>query len=346
MRNHSSRAIVSSYGFLLALALCAGACRGPDSGLPGGPNPDLASPLTDGATPIDIALPADGPPGGFCQGPVAKVDSRGGLVAPATVTSSRLILNCCDGVSFRFHVESVAGVRPTLMIRGEGGKMPSGDFDLAMLPRNVGVNLFADDMVLNANLAGTVHIDVPGGQNDPIRVRACVTVSAPGTPLDGARLYTPDFPVMPWGWDERFTIKLLSDRSITAAQASQQPIGNLALAAEPLVRVSSLGFYEKSNHRGHWDPWSTTEALRNRVGAVGTQGVPFVVEAEGQRIYLGAFYARSSSQSFAGPVIVMDDLTADGFTIDPSYPPKPVTPDPRADPRILKALGESGKLAP
>ena len=44
-----------------------------------------------------------------------------------------LVLNCCEGVRLRFHVEKTVGVLPSLAIRQLGGQLPMGDFELAHL---------------------------------------------------------------------------------------------------------------------------------------------------------------------------------------------------------------------
>ena len=64
--------------------------------------------------------------------------------------------------------------------------------------------------------------------------------------------------------------------------------------------------------------------------------------ANGERIYLGAFWTSFSSQSVDLPVI--DTLLRD-WTIRPGYPwVHQLAPDPRGDARIRKALRNLGKL--
>jgi hypothetical protein len=74
--------------------------------------------------------------------------------------------------------------------------------------------------------------------------------------------------------------------------------------------------------------------------------MPFVVVADGQRIYIGVFVTCSSSMSFAVPAIVVDrqkvvkDQPPDTLVIERAYPQASfgVGPDPRSDPRIKTAL--------
>jgi len=73
---------------------------------------------------------------------------------------------------------------------------------------------------------------------------------------------------------------------------------------------------------------------------------PFVLKASEQPIYVGAFYTRFSSSSFAGPVILSDttfisaNLTNNvTFRIELGYPGTfPGMADPRRDSRIVLAV--------
>ena len=67
-----------------------------------------------------------------------------------------------------------------------------------------------------------------------------------------------------------------------------------------------------------------------------------MVVVDGVRIYLGTFMSDISSIPPAGPVIVTDEITADGLAIQPPW----TGTDPRNDPRIIQALTEAGKLVP
>jgi len=82
---------------------------------------------------------------------------------------------------------------------------------------------------------------------------------------------------------------------------------------------------------------------------ISLDGVPFVVMADGQRIYMGAFITGLSSFAISGPEVFGEEIVEDGF---PIYPPNehimpgPAAPDLRSDPRILKVLTEAGRLVP
>ena len=302
------------------------------------------SDATDSA--IDSSADTDNGLAAFCQGSAAKVQRGVMVVSPAAVSSSELVLDCCMGVVARFHVANTIGARVDVLIRGMGGNPPAGDLDLAHPPTGLAVSIASDGTMVTASLSGTVRLDRPANYVDPSHVSICAEIHAPGSALEGVRLYVSNFPVAGWGAQDRLTFKLLSDPKLTAQTAATMPLASLALATEPVIRLSSIAWYEGTQHRVFWDQLATTAALRNKVGNVGTQGVPFVVEADGERIYLGTFYSLISSQTFPGPTIVMENLSPDGFTIDPAYPAPMTGTDLRSDPRILKVLTETGKRVP
>jgi hypothetical protein len=285
----------------------------------------------------------------FCQGSVPKIQLGSVTKGPAAVSSTELVMNCCEGVLLNFHAAELPTGRLDVMIRGMGGMVPAGDHDLAKLPAGFEVRLSNDATSLGeglpAALTGSVRIDRPANSADPYKASLCAEIHAPGLPLDGVRLYAREFPVARWGWHDRLSVKLLADPKITAQTALQQSLASLALDPEPLLGLNNIGWYTK-DHRVHWGMLMGKKALINRVGQVGTQGVPFVVVADGQRVYLGAFYSLLSSQSFAGPMVLVEAIDDAGFAIDPSYPVGSPAQDVRADPRILKVLGEAGKLVP
>ena len=60
-------------------------------------------------------------------------------------------------------------------------------------------------------------------------------------------------------------------------------------------------------------------------------------------IYLGTFTSPISSIGPRGPWLNVEDITSDGFVIEP---PWDGATDPRSDTRIIQALTETGKLVP
>jgi hypothetical protein len=145
-----------------------------------------------------------------------------------------------------------------------------------------------------------------------------------------------------------FAIYLVADQvdgRITAYGRGEW--SQLRLAASPLITGDDLVSYEWSTHAMKL----RREALA-RIPRPPVHGTPFVVVANGQRVYLGAFVTILSSMPFAVPTISIDaqmvhpEQTADTLVIERAYPSPSfgTAPDPRSDERIKKALTALGKV--
>ena len=132
------------------------------------------------------------------------------------------------------------------------------------------------------------------------------------------------------------------DRRITAYGNGDW--SRIRLSESPVISASDIISYEFTNHSMRLRP----EALA-RIPRPPVEGTPFVVVANGERIYLGAFTTISSSMSFAVPCIDVDARTfvtnqpADTLVIYPGGAPG-AGPDPRGDRRIRTALSALQKL--
>jgi hypothetical protein len=133
-------------------------------------------------------------------------------------------------------------------------------------------------------------------------------------------------------------------RMITKAEGDWSRI---SLAESPVISDADIIEYDFSNHSMKLRP----EALA-RVPRPPVDGTPFVVVANGEPTYLGAFVTSASSMSFAVPVIEVDrraiftNQPPDTLVIDRAYP-QPSTvigPDPRNDLRIIQALSALQKI--
>lgn len=121
----------------------------------------------------------------------------------------------------------------------------------------------------------------------------------------------------------------------------------LRLSASPLIAGADIISYAVSTHAMRLRP----EALA-RLPRPPVSGTPFVVVAQGHRVYLGVFITLASSRSFAVPAIVVDRYVMDPaqprdtLVIERSYPSPEfgVGPDPRGDDRIKAALTALQKL--
>ncbi|HWQ91129.1 MAG TPA: hypothetical protein VN673_05620, partial [Clostridia bacterium] len=116
----------------------------------------------------------------------------------------------------------------------------------------------------------------------------------------------------------------------------------LPLLSEPIISDQDLVSYDWNSHTMRLKDGSPPRTL----GLVPVDGIPFVVVANGEKIYFGAFVTTISSKSFAVPTITVHVQESPSLTIDRAYPDPSfgVGGDPRGDNRIRKALETAGKL--
>jgi len=126
------------------------------------------------------------------------------------------------------------------------------------------------------------------------------------------------------------------------------------LADSPVIAASDIISYDFSKHAMVLKSGTVariSKALGGTPGAL-VAGVPFVVLAHGQRVYLGVFVSTASSRAFAVPTIYLDrqvlDATLPKDMVIIGGPFASSTgerrPDPRGDERIKTALAELHKL--
>lgn len=134
----------------------------------------------------------------------------------------------------------------------------------------------------------------------------------------------------------RFAIYLVKEtNTITAIEKG---IGNVELEGNPIISGKDIKSYNWSDHTIEFN-----EEIYGRIPKVPMSGLPFVVVADGERIYTGAFWTSFSSVSTDLPVI---DVLIKPFKIVMGYPGKPDNAsDQRNDMRIYKVLKETGKLS-
>ncbi|NLF64766.1 MAG: hypothetical protein GX579_09190 [Chloroflexi bacterium] len=142
---------------------------------------------------------------------------------------------------------------------------------------------------------------------------------------------------------EGLAVYLLAEEG-PAALLEGVALDDLALAETPIIGPADIRAYDAATHT-----MSISEEAMARVRAlfeppVPTGGVPFVMTANGERIYAGAFWTMLSSLSYDG-VVILDPLPLSSvmpgdLRITLGYPaPELFTgEDPRSDPRILEAL--------
>jgi hypothetical protein len=126
-------------------------------------------------------------------------------------------------------------------------------------------------------------------------------------------------------------------------------INKIILGDEPVLTAVDIVSYDWNTHtmeltdRGLHSIPATKE--------VGVHGKPFVVVADGQRCYIGAFWTAFSSIAYPNPVIEVSlDTRSNKVPIRRAYPFPYETNgtktknDPRTDKRIFKVLSELHKL--
>jgi hypothetical protein len=138
---------------------------------------------------------------------------------------------------------------------------------------------------------------------------------------------------------ESWAIYCLQDGSVTAYDASRQPLAALVLADEPFMTVTDISAYHWSSHTFVPSPRIENQltALRDSHGSV--YGIPFVVKVGSDRIYMGAFWYAYSSLAPTFPHI---DLISNPHQIQPSWMLGDT--DVRYDLRIHNALKLAGVL--
>jgi len=122
---------------------------------------------------------------------------------------------------------------------------------------------------------------------------------------------------------------------------------HVALSETPVISDADIVDYDFTTHS-----LRVTPAALARIPRPLVEGTPFVVVADGQRIYLGVFTTGRSSMSFAVPNIMVDrramftNQPADTVLIERAYPSSSfgVGPDPRSDARVRQALAALQKL--
>lgn len=124
-------------------------------------------------------------------------------------------------------------------------------------------------------------------------------------------------------------------------------LAHVQLVSPPVISAKDLISYDLPTHSMKL----RREAL-TRIPRPPVSGLPFVVVADGKRIYLGAFWTEVSSMSSDVPTITVNkpllDTSASSnvLLISRAYPASSFGkgPDPRGDPRIKSALEKLHKL--
>ena len=142
------------------------------------------------------------------------------------------------------------------------------------------------------------------------------------------------------GTGDEWAIFRLADTTLTSDKVWNKPLESLQLESAPFITARNIKFYHWASHSIEGTP--QFDALLDRITTSwGTVfGRPFVVVAQGERIYLGTFWWAYSSLMPQCPYI--ETISSKPRRIE--LPPLHQGVDPRFDPRIYHALKNSGIL--
>jgi hypothetical protein len=142
-----------------------------------------------------------------------------------------------------------------------------------------------------------------------------------------------------------FAIYLLADSTLTAVEAAHEPLDALMLSQSPIISIDDIANYEWSDHVFSLKSGHELKGLDKR--RLSVHGIPFVVVANNERIYLGAFWTSFSSYAPDFPHInlgfaVFFAPISGELRIEKGWVAS--EPDLRNDPRIYRALQSAGIL--
>jgi hypothetical protein len=298
----------------------------------------------------------------FCVGSKSKVFYLGQTyTAPVTSKWTDPFLSCCMVYAARLHVSQVLGNDFEVVFRVSVGMDVASILPVGIAGSRVVATLRTNPAATDAGLAadpimtGSVYISARPFGSDPFTLGACVSVDDPASPLAGTRVYVPGVRVAPGNWGKRLRFLPLKDPSITASSITKEDLQALELGTEPLLDLMDIDFVDFESKTcgaggestcqwvGLYPGFASGKTLASQVKSP-LLGMPFVVEADGQRIYLGSFLSLISSYRPSMPWISIEDLRADGFSINPPPPSSSAWTDLRRDPRIVQVLTEAGKI--
>ena len=146
--------------------------------------------------------------------------------------------------------------------------------------------------------------------------------------------------------NDHFAIFLLA-QAIPVRELAKIDLGQLVLETGPIIASDDIVSYAKTSHSLELTPAALTRLQQIFPIPVELDGIPFVVCVGQERIYAGAFWTPRSAINYDGVVIKQSfDAQQTSLQIALGYPVTEVFTgnDPRADPRIIKALEQDKKL--
>lgn len=141
-----------------------------------------------------------------------------------------------------------------------------------------------------------------------------------------------------------FAIFLLSEQ-MAAGEAQMMALADLPLEQTPFISMEDVVMYNPSTYE--MTLTESAAAIVHRLG-IPVNGMPFVVVARGERIFMGAFWTPVSSLSYSG-IVAMPSLEEDSSILyfDLGYPSADFFEgvDLRDNEQIIKAFSKAEKLS-
>jgi hypothetical protein len=283
---------------------------------------------------------------GYCEGESPKLTFQGQTVTPsATDYQSSIVLDCCHAYGVNLHASAWLGfdVAVELILSINISTPKEYEVGGSSIEARAAVRRSGDALTSAAgvNARGGIRVLDMETTTKTWELGLCLEVVNSNSDLLGTKLYVPKVTIGSSKSSTRFQLFLLKDSKLRSDGVANLRLDELVLAEWPLLDLNRIAYVERATSKIGFNPGQKIgDSLRTQLGT--PLSLPFVVVADGARIYLGTFFSNMSSISPAGPVANMEDITSDGFTL--RAPWRGV--DPRNDERIIKALTETGKLVP
>jgi hypothetical protein len=315
----------------------AGTGGGATGGATGGAIADAGLPGTDGG-------PSVSPFESSCSGEPKL--SREGTTVAVPVTAYRLSMASCCAARYGilFHSQDAWGSDVEVEVMQTEGGLAPGDYLVADAWRPMRVVLTSQrvDASSTAQLAsGTVRIVGDPAGEAPFQLGLSVHWLSSDIATASTFFCVPSISIAPDAWASRLQLFLLEDEKLSTFDVAELPLDTLVLAQDPILDLGRIASVTKASgeirllENSDFGKW-----VRDVIQGRSLLLMPFVVVADGARIYLGSFVSSLSSAIGPVPWVEAESMSADRFRIAPSGPDT----DPRWDARILKVLGESSRL--
>jgi hypothetical protein len=284
---------------------------------------------------------------GYCEGNSPKLTTQGQTVTPGvTDFQANIAMDCCNGYGVNLHSTAALGFDVAIELILSLNIFTPGEYDLggpASIKARALVfkNSEAPTSLGGVYTQGKLRVLGADGSAGMAEFSLCMEVTDTTSSLLGTKIYVPRVIIGSYQSGQRFQIYLLKDATLRSGAVSTQALDSLVLADYPVLDLDRIAYVEKATSKMGFNPGQKYgSSLRTKLGT--PLDMPFVVVADGVRIYLGTFTSGISSISPTGPFVEVENITDDSLTL---HAPMNGT-DPRNDERIIRALSEREKLVP